>query len=61
MSQEKMDYLLARHEQATAAATAAPTKAARVAHFELAYRYSVMLMETAAINNPASIAGIARG
>jgi hypothetical protein len=45
MTQENVEYLLARHEQATAAATATSNQAARVAHLELAYRYSVMLME----------------
>jgi hypothetical protein len=46
MRHEHIGYLLARHEQEMAAAAAASNKAAQVAHYELAYRYSVAIAHT---------------
>jgi outer membrane lipopolysaccharide assembly protein LptE/RlpB len=46
MNQEDIGYLLGRHEQEMSAATAASNKAARVADYELAYRYSVAIAQT---------------
>ena len=60
MSQENTEYLLARHEQATAQQPGVE-QSARVAHLELAYRYSLMLMETTAVSHPASRPEIGRG
>jgi hypothetical protein len=46
MDHEDIGYLLGRHEQEMSAAAAASNKAARVAHYELAYRYSVAIAQT---------------
>jgi hypothetical protein len=46
MEQQHIGYLLGRHEQEMAAGAAASNKAARVAHYELAYRYSVAIAQT---------------
>jgi hypothetical protein len=43
MEKHNIEYLEARHGQEMAAATAASNNAARVAHFELAYRYSLAI------------------
>jgi hypothetical protein len=43
MGQEHVRYLLGRHKQEMAAGAAASCKAARLAHFELAYRYSIAI------------------
>jgi hypothetical protein len=45
MTHEHITYLLGRHEQEIAAASAALNQAARVAHSELAYRYSVAVAQ----------------
>jgi hypothetical protein len=52
MAQEHVGYLMARHEQEMAAAAAASNKAARVAHYELAYRYSLAIAQTGGPNYP---------
>ncbi len=41
MKLEEVGYLLRRHEQETAAASHASNRAVRVAHLELAFRYSL--------------------
>jgi hypothetical protein len=46
MGKDHFEYLLGRHEQEMAAAAAASNKAARVAHYELAYRYSIAIAHT---------------
>jgi hypothetical protein len=46
MKDDHIGYLIARHEQEMAAAAAASNKAAQVAHYELAYRYSVAIAHT---------------
>jgi hypothetical protein len=43
MEQEHVGYLIGRHQQEMEAGAAASSKAARVAHYELAYRYSVAI------------------
>jgi hypothetical protein len=48
MAQVDITYLMWRHEQETAAATAASNRAARIAHSELAYRYSLAMCEAGA-------------
>jgi hypothetical protein len=46
MEHEYILYLKARHQEEIAAAAAASNKAARVAHCELAYRYSLAIART---------------
>ena len=41
MEHDEVDYFLKRHQQAIAAAESAASHAARVAHLEFAFRYSV--------------------
>jgi hypothetical protein len=54
MGQDHFEYLLGRHEQEMAAAAASSNKAARLAHFELAYRYSIAIAHTSVANYESS-------
>jgi hypothetical protein len=54
MEQEHVAYLAARYEQEMAAAAAAANKVARVAHYELAYRYSLAMAHT---SGPTNVSG----